>query len=188
MLPVQLDSHTLPCLKAILSSWQTVLLLVPFPSLTLPNVRFAVSLVNVSPLVLNHLVTVSTVKPLLKDHHCTVLEQLPSLLADVELFYSHPSLTTECMLLVLVHFPLLSCSLMSLHHCSCLLLPIHVLLRLSPVTCLEAIILLFLTPSTHDIRRVLMCPMTWSDFSLPWSDFLTSPSCSGTTSPSSWLD
>lgn len=65
-------SHTLPYLKAILSSWQTVLLLIPFLSLTLPSVRFAVSLVNVFPLVLNHLVAVSTVKPLLKGHHCTL--------------------------------------------------------------------------------------------------------------------
>lgn len=63
-------SHILPCLKAILSSLQTVLLLIPFPSLTLPSVRFAVSLVNVFPLVFNHLVTLSMLKLLFKGRDC----------------------------------------------------------------------------------------------------------------------
>lgn len=63
---------SLPCPKAI-PSLRILLLLIPFLSLTLPSVRFAVSLVNAFPLVLSYLsLLVSTLMPILKGNHCTL--------------------------------------------------------------------------------------------------------------------
>lgn len=182
---------SLPCCpKGIPSSLQILLLLIPFP-LTLPSVRFAVSLVNVFPVVLSNL----------------SLSQFPCLHLSRVIIIYHPwaisfplgwcrtvlvlSLTCHknaCCLFKYLFPPLMQ--LYHFHRYFFLLLPTPVLLSLHTVTCLEAVALSFLTPSAHSVADhksgYVSHGLKW--FSLPWTDFLTSLSCSGTTSPSSLPD
>lgn len=109
----------------------------------------------------------------------TVLEWLPPLVWSS----SHLSHVTECMPLILVSFYLSSFNFVL----PSLLLPALFNFSICAVACLKAIALQFVTLyslRTANHKCEYVCPMAWSDFSLPWTDFLSSPSCSETTSSS----